>query len=122
VVTSWRRACGWLAALAVGGCFFFPTEEEIKERFRDYVNGANQCAAAAECAVASPGCPLGCWVAVRVDRKADVEAKARDLIADYERRGQTCDYGGCIQPGELTCTQGRCALAPVGTSDAAARH
>jgi hypothetical protein len=120
VVTFWRPAYGWLAALALSGCFFFPTEEEIKERFNDHVNGANQCTAAAECAVATPGCPLGCWVAVRADRKADVEAKARDLIADYERRGQKCAYG-CTQPGELTCVQGRCALVPVGAGDAGAR-
>lgn len=91
-----------------------PSADEIKKEFEEYVAGANSCKAADECAIASAACPLGCFVAVRSERKADVEAKARKLIADYERGGQACAYG-CIQPGPVTCTAGRCAAEPTTT-------
>jgi hypothetical protein len=98
------------AGLGAAGCGA-PSAEEIQAQFKNYVSGANQCAAASECAVASAACPLGCFVAVRADRKADVEAKARELIDDYERGNSRCVYGGCALPGALSCTEGRCAVA-----------
>jgi hypothetical protein len=88
-----------------------PSADDIKTRFEAYVSGANQCSAASECAVAKSDCPLGCFVAVRADRKADVEAKARDLIEEYERGGMRCEYD-CVAPGPITCTAGRCAAEP----------
>ena len=69
------------------------------------------CMVASDCVLVSPGCPLGCTVAVRADRKNDVEAKARDLINQYERWGARCDYE-CIGAGPITCTAGRCAASP----------
>jgi hypothetical protein len=87
------------------------SDREIKARFTDYVNRANMCTMASECALAFTECPLGCYVAVRVDRKADVEAKARELVNDYERGGRNCAYG-CVAPGPVTCTDNRCSVSP----------
>ena len=101
--------CGPLL-LALAGCS--PAREEVEKQFETFVNGANQCTAASECAVVTPGCPLGCFVAVRADRQAAVEAKARDLIAQYERAGARCEYE-CVTVGPLTCTDGRCGFGPV---------
>jgi len=98
-----------LAALLASSCGS-PSEEEIQAQFDAYVNGANQCTAASDCALATADCPLGCFVAVRADRKSDVEAKARDLIKQYERGGMSCEYE-CVSPGVISCTSGRCAVA-----------
>ena len=117
-VSSLRR--GVLAALVlvgVSGCG--ASEEDVKRRFMEYVETANQCERDDECALAGAGCPLGCFVAARADRKADVEAKARDLIEDYERGGRRCAYG-CIQPGPVVCRQQRCLVLPY-DPDAGAR-
>jgi len=76
----WRDILVLVLSLAAGlgaaGCGA-PSAEEIQADFKKYVSSANQCTAAGECAVAFAACPLGCFVAVRADRKADVEAKAR---------------------------------------------
>jgi hypothetical protein len=105
-------------AVALAACAP-PSEQEIKARFAEYVAGANQCTVASECALAGTDCPLGCYVAVRGDRKADVEARARELVDDYQGNGhfwsshQGCAYD-CVPPGPITCTAGRCAVAPYG--------
>ena len=98
-----------LLALAAGCALFARSEGEVRDEFDAYVAGANTCTAASDCASASPGCPLGCQVAVRADRKADVEAKARDLIDMYERGGQSCIYD-CAGVGPLVCEGGRCGF------------
>jgi hypothetical protein len=101
---------GWVLLLAVisAGCTG-ASEEEVQRKFNDYVNSANSCTMVSECAVASAGCPLGCEVAVRTERVADVQARARQLIEDYERGGRSCVYG-CRPPGTLACVAGRCAI------------
>jgi hypothetical protein len=98
-----------LLASVVTGCS--PSAEDIKKEFTSYVASANSCAAANDCAMVSAPCPLGCWVAVRADRKADVQAKARQLVADYESGGESCDYE-CSEAGPATCVQGRCSAGP----------
>jgi hypothetical protein len=92
----------------IPGCVLFaPSEEDVKAEFDDYVASANSCSTADDCAYASAGCPLGCVVAVRKDRVADVERKARELIDDYESGGRACEYE-CVQPLGVTCRAGRC--------------
>ena len=98
-----------LAVLAITAGCLGASEAEVQRRFNDYVAGANSCTMVSDCAVASAGCPLGCEVAVRKERVADVEAKARELIADYERGGRSCIYG-CRGPGTLACEASRCAI------------
>jgi hypothetical protein len=98
-----------------------PSEDDIKRRFGEYVSGANACTAASECAVASSNCPLGCFVPVRADRKTDVEKRARELIAEYERGGRRCDYD-CVPPGQLACLSGRCAFSDSAPDAAASRR
>jgi hypothetical protein len=104
------------AALLLGGLLVLagctPSEEDLQKEFDAFVAGANSCAMPSECAAASAGCPLGCGVAVRADRKAAVEAKARELIDRYERYGARCEYD-CVGHGPATCTEGRCAFEPL---------
>lgn len=98
----------WGTSWLVAGCALSaPSEEEVRAEFDGYVDGANACDTADECAYASAGCPLGCQVAVRKERVRDVEKKARELIDDYESAGRSCDYG-CVQPLGVTCRAGRC--------------
>lgn len=87
--------------------------EEVRWEFDDFVAKNNQCASAAECTTVAPGCPLGCLVAVRTDRKSAVSDKAADLIDQYERGGARCNYK-CAGPSAAVCEQNRCALAAGG--------
>ncbi|KYF83011.1 hypothetical protein BE20_24400 [Sorangium cellulosum] len=83
------------------------SEEEIQDEFDAIVAESNACNDASECVYATPGCPLGCFVAVNSAKKAYVEEEARALIEDYERFGRYCAYE-CVAPGPLECTAGRC--------------
>ena len=111
-----RAAVQWLAAVFAVifalGCADPAEEKDIHEQFREYVATANQCQAASECVLVVPGCPLGCFVAVRSERKADVEAKARELIAHYMKDGASCIYE-CLAPGPVECVQSRCKVSPA---------
>jgi hypothetical protein len=112
------RAGAWCAALGlplaawlgVAGCA--PSEEDIEREFDAYVEGANACSSASECSIAATECPLACFVAVRTDRVASVERKARELVQDYESGGESCDYS-CLPPGAVECVRGRCAMAAL---------
>ena len=84
----------------------------MKADFAAFVAKNNQCAVASECALASTSCPLGCGTPVRADRKAAVEAKARELVSEYERGGAHCDYD-CVAPGAACLLEGRCATTPA---------
>jgi len=96
-----------LMGLVLVGCLFGRSEESVRSEFEAYVKGASSCTAASECAIAGAGCPLGCFAAVRADRVADVEAKARELVSEYERGGKGCAYD-CASPGSLRCVEGHC--------------
>lgn len=99
----WLVACGaWLVAACA------PSEEDIKHDFDVEVQRSNGCTEASECVVVSPGCPLGCWVLVNAEHQARVEAKARELIEDYESNGASCDFE-CTSAPEIACTAGKCA-------------
>ena len=98
-----------MALLLTGGCLF-PSEDAIKDEFDDFVAKNNQCSVAADCALVGAGCPLGCSVPARADRRAAIEAKARELIKKFERGGRSCDYG-CVQQTAPVCKSGRCAFA-----------
>lgn len=87
------------------------SEEEIQEEFDAIVAESNTCSDASECVYASAGCPLGCGVPVNRAKQAYVEAKARELIDEYERWGRACAYG-CTGPGPLECAAGRCQEVP----------
>jgi hypothetical protein len=115
-VTSGRRAFAVLVVAGLFGCTG-ASEEEVQRRFNDYVNKANACTMASECAAASAGCPLGCEVAVRSERVADVEAKARELIKEYERGGRSCAYE-CRPRRTVVCEANRCDILYDGLTDA----
>jgi len=105
---------GWVAkvslvtwgALVVAACA--PSEEDVKREFETEVQRSNDCSAASDCVVASAGCPLGCWVLVNAQFKDRVEAKARELVDDYESGGRSCAYD-CAAPPTLACRAGKCA-------------
>lgn len=94
-----------MIGLGCAGCA--KSEEEIQEEFDAIVAESNACNDASECVYVSPGCPLGCYVPVNSAKKEYVEAKARELIDDYESWGRQCAYG-CAEPAPLACIDGRC--------------
>lgn len=102
------RKLPWLLALGLSAC----SAESVKRDFDAFAADANSCQAADECTVVFTDCPLGCFVAVRADRKSDVEAEASRLTKLYRASGQSCAYD-CVMPGEVTCTAQRCAVAPA---------
>lgn len=100
---------GLLGALGLLAAACGRSEEDIQSEWDDTVAGANTCQTAADCALVSPGCPLGCFVAVNSAKKAEVAAKAQELISEYESGGRACDYS-CVAPGAIECAEGRCAV------------
>jgi hypothetical protein len=99
-----------VAALALPACAQV-SEEEIKREFEAFVTARNQCREAADCVLATAGCPLGCTAPVAREHQAAVEAKARELIRRYERSGRACMYG-CIEQAPPMCQDGRCVSGP----------
>jgi hypothetical protein len=97
----------WLAFVVVFGPGCAPSEEEVQREFEDFVETRQACAEDSNCAVVSPGCPLGCFVFVEQSQVSAVEQKARELIDEYESGGRRCDYG-CVAAGEPVCREGRC--------------
>jgi hypothetical protein len=88
------------------------TEEEIKEEFDQAVEDANDCETNDDCVLVRPGCPLGCGSAVNVEHEDEIRNLARQLIAEYELGGQSCDYG-CMELMAV-CTEGACeAVEPI---------
>jgi hypothetical protein len=104
--------CGRILITALLGALLAscsPSEAEVQAEFDAFVTDHATCEADTDCAVFSPGCPLGCWVAVRSDALDEAEALADDLIDDYVRGGTACAYE-CVAGGAATCLAGQCAL------------
>ena len=87
-----------------------PSEDEIRAEFEEFVSPRKACTTNDDCVLAATGCPLGCGTAVNREQQAAVEAKARELIEDYESGGAACDYQ-CIAL-EAACVEGRCVEEP----------
>jgi len=94
VLTSFAAACGASA-------------DEVQAEFNAFVADHDDCQAATDCALITPGCPLGCTVALRADAVDEAEALAKDLIDDYERGGTSCAYG-CVGSLRVSCTNQVC--------------
>ncbi|HEY0715696.1 MAG TPA: hypothetical protein VGF45_23640 [Polyangia bacterium] len=117
-----RRRPGWfvivaglLGLVAGSACgLFFPSEEEVREEFQDFVAKSNMCRDSSECVIASAGCPLGCFAVVHRDHKQAVEDKARALIRSYERAGRACAYD-CPPVGVPACINNRCQATEAQT-------
>ena len=97
----------WILALGLFACG--RSADDVQAEFEDVIAESNSCAEATDCVVIFPGCPLGCAATINAANKATVEAKAQELIDDYERGGQSCAYG-CMQTGSPVCEQQRCKL------------
>jgi hypothetical protein len=53
----------------------------IRPAFEKLVSEHSSCLRSSDCAVVAPGCPLGCYVAVRRSDVSIVESRARELVA-----------------------------------------
>jgi hypothetical protein len=98
--------CVLLGAVACGP----PSEEEIRREFTAYVAARNQCSVNDDCVLANANCPLGCYAAVNRVYQAEVEAKARELVSEWEKGGQGC-AAMCIEAVPV-CTDGHCQRVP----------
>src|SRR5512145_989957 len=99
---------GVLVFALVVGCH--PSEDEVRQEFKEYVAQHNACTVDADCTLIYAGCPLGCDVAVSVKSAEAVRRKAKDLVEDYEGSGVTCDYE-CVEPTKPLCTAGHCSMS-----------
>jgi hypothetical protein len=106
-----RTFAGTAALLLVAAAGCAPGEEEIQQKWDDFVADHNACSAAADCTLIFPGCPLGCFVAVSADSKSEAELEASELIEAYESGGRGCDYD-CLAAGPVACVEGRCEVEP----------
>lgn len=95
-----------MTLLASAGCV---SEEKVEEDWAAYVEEHNACDTADDCAAISPGCPLGCYVAVSAEDVTAAEEEAARLIDRYERSGRACDYS-CLETPPLVCEAGHCAF------------
>ncbi len=98
--------CVLLGAVACGP----PSEEEIRQEFAAYVAARNQCSVTDDCVLARADCPLGCYAAVNRVYQAEVEAKARELVAEWGKDGRGC--AGSCEEAVPVCTNGRCQRVP----------
>jgi hypothetical protein len=103
------RSIPFVLALFAGACSA-RSEEEIQAEFDAFVAERNECTDTSECVLAGAGCPLGCTVAVNARHEAAVEAKARDLIDEYESSGRNCEYQ-CVLVTAV-CADNRCEEVP----------
>ena len=95
-----------------------PDEEDVKEDFARVIARSNACKADSECVSFSPGCPLGCAVAINREHETVVRREANALIEDYERWGRACAYECISGLGQPTCTDNKCAIGDAETSPA----
>lgn len=102
-----RRSVFALAlAAALPSCV---SEADLRREWTDYVETASECTEAADCALISPGCPLGCYDAVAVEAADDAMSEADRLVGSYEGTGRTCEYD-CPEAPALLCSEGRCCV------------
>ena len=88
--------------------------DDLKADFDAFVEANNSCATDTDCALVSPGCPLGCYAAVSTTSVDATEAKAEDLVDQYESGGRACNYL-CQTPGPVRCEEQRCTIEPAQT-------
>jgi hypothetical protein len=80
--------------------------EAIRPAFEKLVSEHNSCLRSSDCAVVAPGCPLGCYVAVRSSDVRIVESRARELVEQNAPECR-CTYKCTPEPRPL-CTNGTC--------------
>jgi hypothetical protein len=97
--------CLTFAAL---GCA--PSEEEIKQDWKAFLDRHQACKQDSDCTLISAGCPLGCASPIAVDAVADGERVAKELIEDYESGGRSCAYE-CVAGCVAACEESRCVVA-----------
>ena len=83
------------------------SEAEIQAEFDAFVADRDGCEVDTDCAMATAGCPLGCFVYVNQAKVAEVEAKADELIEDYESWGASCEYD-CVEALGPVCEDKHC--------------
>lgn len=96
--------------LFMGSAACAPDEDSVKADFDRVVARANACKEDSECVTFSPGCPLGCLVAINREHETVVRREANALIEDYERWGRACEYECVSGLGSPTCTGDKCEV------------
>ena len=96
----------------VVSCSSQRSADEVAAEFEAFVEDNNSCAADDECVIVSADCPVGCWVVVNETRVEATQAKARELVEEYESGGRACYYD-CAVPGTPRCEDGHCTEAPA---------
>jgi hypothetical protein len=80
----------------------------LRPEFEATVSEHNSCKTSSDCSVITPGCPFGCYVAVRAIDVALVESRARELVS---RNGSECRcMYKCTQKPRSSCVHGRCTI------------
>jgi hypothetical protein len=87
------------------------SEEEARAQFEAYVAENSSCSDDSECAILSPGCPLGCVAYVNASSEDEAKALAQSLVQQVENQ---CDYD-CEAFGVAACLDGQCGERPEGT-------
>ncbi|MFK7985858.1 MAG: hypothetical protein AB8I08_07480 [Sandaracinaceae bacterium] len=101
-----RLLCALALTAALPSCV---SEDDLRREWSGYVETVDECTDAADCTLVSPGCPLGCYDAVRAESLADATAEADRLVGTYEGTGRTCEYD-CPEAPRVLCAAGRCCL------------
>jgi hypothetical protein len=102
-----RALCFACLVLAAWGCA--PSEEEIKQDFKEFVSKHQACTEDGECSLIHPGCPLGCATAIAANAAAAGQHLAEELIEDFESGGHACAYD-CVVICGAACQAGQCAI------------
>lgn len=84
---------------------------DLQAEFDAFVAQHNSCTSDADCTLVDPGCPLGCYAAVNLESVGATEAKAQELVDEYQSSGQACNYD-CIAPAPIRCEAQHCTVEP----------
>ncbi|HET9953825.1 MAG TPA: hypothetical protein VFQ61_04960 [Polyangiaceae bacterium] len=91
------------------GCLVACTSEDsVQAEFEEFVSAHNSCVSAEDCVAIYPGCPLGCYRYVNKQYERAAIDKAKELVADYERWGRSCEYD-CVETRPPECEANRCS-------------
>jgi hypothetical protein len=109
-------ASRFLKLLSTGGlvvsCAAPPTEQEVRDEFAAFVATRNHCDSQDDCVLVETGCPLPCHAAVNGHYRNEVEAKARELIEEWNDGTRSCDYL-CPSAVAVCSGTGRCEALPL---------
>jgi cytoskeletal protein RodZ len=84
-------------------------QSDIETKYQSAVARSNACQKATDCAVISPGCPLGCWSAVNAANAGQILHVAEQLRNEQKKPIGNCMYK-CTAKPEPNCVNGQCTF------------